>query len=490
MDGLNRAMGDLQEQTSLRLRDFRARTDAFVGLLWSDTDKVRLLAAIRELQSLTFDLSTLGWLKPHEYNEPLVRPLTSLGKLVRETTDPEVRKAAIVAMAHYSRNNLVSYSTPSLSRATAVRFEELYYDSKLPDNYRKFAFDEMRRAYGQLGFEEGPKEFKAGEELLRQRDAEAARRAHQRRERADREAKEYKNMAATLRQISDKSEAIARQMESATRASRQARPTAETLKNYASRSGFERALFTFTGMTPIPGAKGHQGLEAIVAYTPHGKSTMEIRGKIEEVYQGGFELRTADGNLHELNVLTGSLNEIYIKPPVALIHGLPSDIRLDPAGRLPAGYIQGSYPIRDMNLITPSQLDALPKGTVLYAYHGRTFVVGVDEFSRETKGGFLQYGFYISPQDAVQTAGKTGLQLIGSPPAGMKLNPIGLLKRGELDDSVPPRDLNLITLEQFKTLPKGTVIYNFFGERAVVGVDDVDLQTAEGFMKYGFYLSQ
>lgn len=52
-----------------------------------------------------------------------------------------------------------------------------------------------------------------------------------------------------------------------------------------------------------------------------------------------------------------------------------------------------------------------------------------------------------------------------------------------LDDN---RVLSLITEEEFKTLPAGTVLVCIDGTSAVVGHDKIDLDTRYGFLAYGF----
>jgi hypothetical protein len=47
----------------------------------------------------------------------------------------------------------------------------------------------------------------------------------------------------------------------------------------------------------------------------------------------------------------------------------------------------------DVRLITPKQLRALPKGTVLTSISGSRAIVGVDRIDGDTRGGFLAYGF-------------------------------------------------------------------------------------------------
>jgi hypothetical protein len=47
----------------------------------------------------------------------------------------------------------------------------------------------------------------------------------------------------------------------------------------------------------------------------------------------------------------------------------------------------------DVRLITPKQLRALPKGTVLTSISGSKAIVGVDRIDGDTRGGFLAFGF-------------------------------------------------------------------------------------------------
>jgi len=46
-------------------------------------------------------------------------------------------------------------------------------------------------------------------------------------------------------------------------------------------------------------------------------------------------------------------------------------------------------------------------------------------------------------------------------------------------------ELRLITLEELKELPDGTVLVDIFGQRAVVGRDEIDTDTRGGFVAYG-----
>jgi hypothetical protein len=70
----------------------------------------------------------------------------------------------------------------------------------------------------------------------------------------------------------------------------------------------------------------------------------------------------------------------------------PSDVRLDPKGRIKGGSFFNSNSF-DINLITPQQLRQLPKGTVLYGINGKRSVVGVNRIDGDIRGGFLAYGF-------------------------------------------------------------------------------------------------
>lgn len=78
---------------------------------------------------------------------------------------------------------------------------------------------------------------------------------------------------------------------------------------------------------------------------------------------------------------------------VVEINGPPKGMVFDERGVFKGG--NGAFESRlgDMNLITPAQLEKLPKGTVLYSFNGEKVVVGVDRIDGDTRGGFLAYGF-------------------------------------------------------------------------------------------------
>ena len=45
-------------------------------------------------------------------------------------------------------------------------------------------------------------------------------------------------------------------------------------------------------------------------------------------------------------------------------------------------------------------------------------------------------------------------------------------------------EIRLITLEELKELPDGTVLVDIFGQHAVVGRDEIDTDTRSGFVAY------
>ena len=65
--------------------------------------------------------------------------------------------------------------------------------------------------------------------------------------------------------------------------------------------------------------------------------------------------------------------------------------------------------------------------------------------------------------------------IVKDPPAGFELNPNG--RWG---------NLSLITPDQLKQLPEGTMLQSINGEEAIVGIDDIDGDTRGGFLAYGF----
>lgn len=48
------------------------------------------------------------------------------------------------------------------------------------------------------------------------------------------------------------------------------------------------------------------------------------------------------------------------------------------------------------------------------------------------------------------------------------------------------REIRLITPIELKGLPKNTILYDIFGEQAIVGEDEIDLDTRGGYLAYGF----
>jgi hypothetical protein len=45
-------------------------------------------------------------------------------------------------------------------------------------------------------------------------------------------------------------------------------------------------------------------------------------------------------------------------------------------------------------------------------------------------------------------------------------------------------EIRLITLEELKGLPDGTVLVDIFGQRAVIGSDQIDMDTRGGLVAY------
>jgi hypothetical protein len=78
-----------------------------------------------------------------------------------------------------------------------------------------------------------------------------------------------------------------------------------------------------------------------------------------------------------------------------------------------------------------------------------------------------------------------GKPLVSTPPSGMKLDRRGRIEKSSFfnDNSF---DLNLITPQQLRQLPKGTVLHSIGGRQSVVGVDYIDGDTRGGFLAYGF----
>lgn len=46
-------------------------------------------------------------------------------------------------------------------------------------------------------------------------------------------------------------------------------------------------------------------------------------------------------------------------------------------------------------LITPAIFEALPRGTVLYSISGERVVKGKDDIDRDTRAGFMAWGFHL-----------------------------------------------------------------------------------------------
>jgi uncharacterized protein YlzI (FlbEa/FlbD family) len=168
---------------------------------------------------------------------------------------------------------------------------------------------------------------------------------------------------------------------------------------------------------------------------------------------------------------------------------------LDPKGRIPRDpFLSEAF---DVNLIKPDQLKNLPQGTVLYNEWGEKFVVGVDKLSPQVnKLGFLMYGFKGASNPKIAPPVPYSETAYGRPatahslveihqlPSSMKLD-----LRGRLPPfQERPYTLNLLTQEQVRALPKGTVLYNEWGEKFVVGVDKLKLRGLNDkpdFVSYG-----
>jgi hypothetical protein len=53
--------------------------------------------------------------------------------------------------------------------------------------------------------------------------------------------------------------------------------------------------------------------------------------------------------------------------------------------------------------------------------------------------------------------------------------------------NITGRGFNLLTPEQIQSLPAGTEVYTYHGLKAIVGVDEMNLDARAGFTAYGFY---
>ncbi len=142
----------------------------------------------------------------------------------------------------------------------------------------------------------------------------------------------------------------------------------------------------------------------------------------------------------------------------------------------------------DIYLLTPDQLEALPKGTRLYTITGEEEIVGVDSIDDETRGGFTAYGFKAKDiggnlaaahaQEEADVIARLGHPIIDGPPRGMVLDPEK--KFG---------DLYLITEKQLKAVPHGTRLYGFLGEVKIVGLDSIESpRNKDGFIEFGFLI--
>ena len=150
--------------------------------------------------------------------------------------------------------------------------------------------------------------------------------------------------------------------------------------------------------------------DGTVLYSINGKKAVVGVDYVDGDTRGGF---LAYGFLKK-DVKT----EAKVVAKVPEIEGPPAGMQLDSRGFMPGGNQAFSSRMGDMNLITPSQLKELPKGTVLYSIDGKKAVVGVDYVDGDTRGGFLAYGFL---KKDVKDAGSSTDAALGSTRAPARL---------------------------------------------------------------------
>ncbi len=137
--------------------------------------------------------------------------------------------------------------------------------------------------------------------------------------------------------------------------------------------------------------------------------------------------------------------------------------------------------IENFYFLIKEQYEKLPNGTVLYDYRGNKFVKGLDNIKTSVNEGMMSVGFKESQLDKIDE--------INTAPDFLVFNKEGLLKEGKFNSNT--EDLNLITLEQFESLPKGTVLYKLNGDPVVKdGFEKIAVNINGGFMDLGFKKSQ
>ncbi len=138
-------------------------------------------------------------------------------------------------------------------------------------------------------------------------------------------------------------------------------------------------------------------------------------------------------------------------------------------------------PNGDIALITPTHLDRLPKGTVVFDHTGDARRIGIDRISKEA-GPFsrehTRWGLPppVRPDD---------LALKFSPPKNFKFAPKAELASTDRNGHAT-HTLMRLRPQQIRELPDGTVLVSADGERVTKGYNYISLLTDDGFTAYGF----
>ena len=280
--------------------DFPDRSPA-AGLMCRDlfksvsnaSEKSSTLQLIKDIESEKIQIRKLM-----KFGNPqidtVVGPIEKLEKIILESNDPEIQKEALLSSIRYCREVSDNYTLGQSQKILPEYFDSIYVNTKLPDNLRKIAHDELNISQNKN------EEFKTNEEINQARAAY--------KKTLD---EETQNILASFQDaaLETQRDFSGRAMNEIIKADSyfnlKIRKTA-----YNGRSSW-RILEKPIELTSL------KGREVLVRYfVKKLNQTIELRGEIIEEAQVGFKMKALNGkvlDIYEYSTPENKIIEVFIK---------------------------------------------------------------------------------------------------------------------------------------------------------------------------------
>jgi hypothetical protein len=226
--------------------------------------------------------------------DTVVGPIEKLEKIILESNDPEIQKEALLSSIRYCREVSDNYTLGQSQKILPEYFDSIYVNTKLPDNLRKIAHDELNISQNKN------EEFKTNEEINQARAAY--------KKTLD---EETQNILASFQDaaLETQRDFSGRSMNEIIKADSyfnlKIRKTA-----YNGRSSW-RILEKPIELTSL------KGREVLVRYfVKKLNQTIELRGEIIEEAQVGFKMKALNGkvlDIYEYSTPENKIIEVFIK---------------------------------------------------------------------------------------------------------------------------------------------------------------------------------